>query len=137
MCRYYECINVISDRESGSVPQEAQPGLVTLRTPNGDTTTELTLHRTYFYRKLYTGYNYCLSDELTIEGREYLNLIHEIIFTDDVTVTEDLLRMNGMIKLLVPEEAQTEQIILSDGRLPNLIYSEDLVVTLPSVNTGL
>lgn len=42
-----------------------------------------------------------------------------------------------MIKLLVPEEAQTGQIILSDGEeLPNLIYSEeDLVVTLPSVET--
>lgn len=37
--------------------------------------------------------------------------------------------------MLVPEEAQTGQIILSDGEeLPNLIYSEeDLVVILPSV----
>lgn len=77
-------------------------------------------------------------DELTIEG-EYLNLIHEVIFADDVTVTEEdfITHERNMIKLLVPEEAQTGQIILSDGEeLPNLIYSEeDLVVTLPSVET--
>lgn len=75
-------------------------------------------------------------DELTIEG-EYLNLIHEVIFADEVTVTEEdfITHERNMIKLLVPEEAQTGQIILSDGEeLPNLIYSEeDLVVILPSV----
>lgn len=133
-------INVISDREIRiTVPQEAQPGLVTLRTPNGDITTrtELTFTEPISIEN-FTPATVLPGDELTIEG-EYLNLIHEVIFADDVTVTEEdfITHEQNMIKLLVPEEAQTGQIILSDGEeLPNLIYSEeDLVVTLPSVET--
>lgn len=133
-------INVISDREIRiTVPQEAQPGLVTLRTPNGDITTktELTFTEPISIEN-FTPATVLPGDELTIEG-EYLNLIHEVIFADDVTVTEEdfITHERNMIKLLVPEEAQTGQIILSDGEeLPNLIYSEeDLVVTLPSVET--
>lgn len=131
-------INVISDREIRiTVPQEAQPGLVTLRTPNGDITTktELTFTEPISIEN-FTPATVLPGDELTIEG-EYLNLIHEAIFADDVTVTEEdfITHERNMIKLLVPEEAQTGQIILSDGEeLPNLIYSEeDLVVILPSV----
>ena len=133
-------INVISDREIRiTVPQEAQPGLVTLRTPNGDITTktELTFTEPISIEN-FTPATVLPGDELTIEG-EYLNLIHEVIFADDVTVTEEdfITHERNMIKLLVPEEAQTGQIILSDGEeLPNPIYSEeDLVVTLPSVET--
>lgn len=133
-------INVISDREIRiTVPQEAQPGLVTLRTPNGDITTRTELIFTEpISIENFTPATVLPGDELTIEG-EYLNLIHEVIFADDVTVTEEdfITHERNMIKLLVPEEAQTGQIILSDGEeLPNLIYSEeDLVVTLPSVET--
>ncbi|WP_317338241.1 IPT/TIG domain-containing protein [Phocaeicola coprocola] len=131
-------INVISDREIRiTVPQEAQPGLVTLRTPNGDITTrtELTFTEPISIENFKPS-TVLPGDELTIEG-EYLNLIHEVIFADEVTVTEEdfITHERNMIKLLVPEEAQTGQIILSDGEeLPNLIYSEeDLVVILPSV----
>lgn len=131
-------INVISDREIRiTVPQEAQPGLVTLRTPNGDITTrtELTFTEPISIENFKPA-TVLPGDELTIEG-EYLNLIHEVIFADEVTVTEEdfITHERNMIKLLVPEEAQTGQIILSDGEeLPNLIYSEeDLVVILPSV----
>ena len=131
-------INVISDREIRiTVPQEAQPGLVTLRTPNGDITTrtELTFTEPISIENFKPA-TVLPGDELTIEG-EYLNLIHEVIFADEVTVTEEdfITHERNMIKLLVPEEAQTGQIILSVGEeLPNLIYSEeDLVVILPSV----
>ena len=133
-------INVISDREIRiTVPQEAQPGLVTLRTPNGDITTRTVL---YFSDPIFidnfTPASVLLVVELTFEC-DFLYLIHEVIFADDVTVTEEdfITHERNMIKLLVPEEAQTGQIILSDGEeLPNLIYSEeDLVVTLPSVET--
>lgn len=73
-------INVISDREIRiTVPQEAQPGLVTLRTPNGDITTrtELTFTEPISIEN-FTPATVLPGDELTIEG-EYLNLIHEVI----------------------------------------------------------
>lgn len=131
-------IKVISDTEIRiTVPQEAQPGLVTLRTPNGDITTktELTFTEPISIDN-FTPSAVLPGDELTIEG-EYLNLIHEVIFADEVVVSEDnfITHERNTIQLVVPQEAQTGQIILSDGEeLPNLIYSEDeLVVTLPSV----
>lgn len=131
-------IKVISDTEIRiTVPQEAQPGLVILKTPNGDITTktELTFTEPISIEN-FTPATVLPGDELTIEG-EYLNLIHEVIFADDVTVAEEdfITHERNVIKVLVPEKAQTGQIILSDGEeLPNLIYSEeDLVVALPSV----
>lgn len=131
-------IKVISDTEIRiTVPQEAQPGLVTLRTPNGDITTKTELTFTEpISIESFTPSAVLPGDELTIEG-EYLNLIHEVIFADEVVVSEDnfITHERNTIQLIVPQEAQTGQIILSDGEeLPNLIYSEDeLVVTLPSV----
>ncbi len=131
-------IKVISDTEIRiTVPQEAEPGLVTLKTPNGDITTktELTYIETISLESL-TPSSVRPGDELTITG-EYLNLIHEVIFADEVAVSEDKFTVHdrNTITLTVPEEAQTGKIILSDGEeLPNLIYSEEeLQVALPSV----
>lgn len=131
-------IKVISDTEIRiTVPQEAEPGFVTLKTPNGDITTktELTYIETISLESL-TPSSVRPGDELTITG-DYLNLIHEVIFADEVAVSEDKFTVHdrNTITLTVPEEAQTGKIILSDGEeLPNLIYSEEeLQVALPSV----
>lgn len=131
-------IKVISDTEIRiTVPQEAEPGLVTLKAPGGDITTKtkLTYIETISLESL-TPSSVRPGDELTITG-EYLNLIHEVIFANEVTVAEENFTVydRNTIKLIVPEKAQTGKIILSDGEeLPNLIYSEDeLQVVLPSV----
>ena len=131
-------IKVISDTEIRiTVPQEAEPGLVTLKAPGGDITTKtkLTYIETISLESL-TPSSVRPGDELTITG-EYLNLIHEVIFANEVTVAEEKFTVHdrNTIKLIVPEKAQTGKIILSDGEeLPNLIYSEDeLQVVLPSV----
>lgn len=131
-------IKVISDTEIRiTVPQEAEPGLVTLKAPGGDITTKtkLTYIETISLESL-TPSSIRPGDELTITG-EYLNLIHEVIFANEVTVAEENFTVHdrNTIKLIVPEKAQTGKIILSDGEeLPNLIYSEDeLQVVLPSV----
>ena len=76
-------------------------------------------------------------DEITIAG-DYLNLIHEVIFSKDVAVSEDdfLAQSRSEIKLVVPAEAQSGKIILSDAaeEMPNWIYSdEELTVVLPAV----
>lgn len=131
-------IKVISDTEIRiTVPQEAESGLVTLKAPGGDITTKtkLTYIETISLESL-TPSSVRPGDELTITG-EYLNLIHEVIFANEVTVAEENFTVHdrNTIKLIVPEKAQTGKIILSDGEeLPNLIYSEDeLQVVLPSV----
>lgn len=131
-------INVVSDNEIRIiVPQNAEPGHVVLHYAKGDITTKtlLTFTEPISIDKL-SPLTVKPGDELTITG-EYLNLISEIIFADDVTVDgkDFTSHSRNEIKLVVPVEAQTGKIILSDGaEIPNWIYSEDeLTVVLPAV----
>ncbi len=133
-------IRVISDTEIRiTVPQDAEPGQLVLRTPQGDITTqtELTFTEPISINEL-SPLSVLPGDELTIKG-DYLNLINEVIFADNVTVSaEDFVAHDRKtICLTVPQEAQSGQVILSDGaELPNLIYSEEeLTVVLPAVET--
>lgn len=133
-------IRVISDTEIRiTVPQDAEPGQLVLRTPQGDITTqtELTFTEPISINEL-SPLSVLPGDELTIKG-DYLNLINEVIFADNVTVSaEDFVAHDRKtIRLTVPQEAQSGQVILSDGaELPNLIYSEEeLTVVLPAVET--
>lgn len=133
-------IRVISDTEIRiTVPQDAEPGQLVLRTPQGDITTqtELTFTEPISIDEL-SPLSVLPGDELTIKG-DYLNLIDEVIFADNVTVSaEDFVAHDRKtICLTVPQEAQSGQVILSDGaELPNLIYSEEeLTVVLPAVET--
>ena len=74
---------------------------------------------------------------LTING-EYLNLVNEVIFADNVTVNaEDFVSQSRYkIEVTVPEEARTGKVILSDGaEIPNWIYSDEILqVTTPVVD---
>ena len=74
---------------------------------------------------------------LTING-EYLNLVNEVIFADNVTVNaEDFVSQSRYkIEVTVPEEARTGKVILSDGaEIPNWIYSDEILqVTTPIVD---
>lgn len=133
-------IRVISDTEIRiTVPQDAEPGQLVLRTPQGDITTqtELTFTEPISIDEL-SPLSVLPGDELTIKG-DYLNLINEVIFADNVTVSaEDFVAHDRKtIRLTVPQEAQSGQVILSDGaELPNQIYSEEeLTVVLPAVET--
>lgn len=133
-------IRVISDTEIRiTVPQDAEPGQLVLRTPQGDITTqtELTFTEPISIDEL-SPLSVLPGDELTIKG-DYLNLINEVIFADNVMVSaEDFVAHDRKtIRLTVPQEAQSGQVILSDGaELPNLIYSEEeLTVVLPAVET--
>ena len=73
---------------------------------------------------------------LTING-EYLNLVKEVIFADNVVVNaEDFVSQSRYkIELTVPQEARTGKVILSDGaEIPNWIYSDEILqVTTPVV----
>ena len=135
-------IEVVSDTEIRvTVPQTAQPGLVVLKTPKGDITTKTELTFTEpIALEAFAPAEVKPGSELTITG-EYLNLIKEVIFADEVTVPADefVSRSRQEIKVIVPDSAQTGKFILSDGaEIPNWIYSEgELEVTLPSVEAPL
>ena len=135
-------IEVVSDTEIRvTVPQTAQPGLVVLKTPKGDITTKTELTFTEpIALEAFAPAEVKPGSELTITG-EYLNLIKEVIFADEVTVPADEVGSQSRqeIKVIVPDSAQTGKFILSDGaEIPNWIYSEgELEVTLPSVEAPL
>lgn len=135
-------IEVVSDTEIRvTVPQTAQPGLVVLKTPKGDITTKTELTFTEpIALEAFAPAEVKPGSELTITG-EYLNLIKEVIFADEVTVPADefVSQSRQEIKVIVPDSAQTGKFILSDGaEIPNRIYSEgELEVTLPSVEAPL
>ena len=135
-------IEVVSDTEIRvTVPQTAQPGLVVLKTPKGDITTKTELTFTEpIALEAFAPAEVKTGSELTITG-EYLNLIKEVIFADEVTVPADefVSQSRQEIKVIVPDSAQTGKFILSDGaEIPNWIYSEgELEVTLPSVEAPL
>lgn len=135
-------IEVVSDTEIRvTVPQTAQPGLVVLKTPKGDITTKTELTFTEpIALEAFAPAEVKPGSELTITG-EYLNLIKEVIFADEVTVPADefVSQSRQEIKVIVPDSVQTGKFILSDGaEIPNWIYSEgELEVTLPSVEAPL
>jgi len=119
-----------------TVPQEAMPGYVVLKTPDGDITTKTEI-----------GYSEPISiarstpatvkagDELKSAG-DYLNLVGEVILTDRIIVIEDDFTSHSRteIKLIVPAEAQTGKIAVSNAEEePIIVFSaSDLTVTLPA-----
>jgi hypothetical protein len=147
-CAEITDIKVISENEIRvTVPQDAEPGLVTLKSPKGDITT---LTQLTFEEPIeldgFTPNPVKPGKQLTLTG-DYLNLIKSVIFTDGVAVDEDAFVQHDRktIVLTVPAQAQTGQIILSDatsldeedGVIPNYIYSEDeLAIVLPSASAA-
>ena len=135
-------IQVISPEEIRIiVPQTAEPGYIVLHHAKGDITTKTLLSFTEpISIESVSPLSAKAGDEITIKG-DYLNLIHEVIFTDEVVVPEEdfISHSRYEIKLPVPAEAQSGKIIVSDAKeMPNYIYSDDeLTVTLPSVEKTL
>ena len=144
-----EPITDIEVRQSGAhseilvqVPVDGpEVGYVTLVTANGAeivTQTQLT----YEEPIVFEGFSPATAmpgEVITITG-DYLNLIHEVIFADEVAVPEAefISHSRYQIEVVVPDAAQTGQIILSDGveDLPNWIYSEtELEVGVPTVTS--
>lgn len=132
------------------VPQTALPGYVTLMLRNGEsivTKTQLTYSEPVSI-KSFSPESVRPGDVLTIKG-EYLNLMHQVIFAENVIVSDEVIaeeetteatskflkHTRNEIQVRVPEEARSGKIILSDGaEIPNRLYSEvELQVVLPSV----
>src|SRR5574344_605514 len=101
------------------VPKEdCTEGTVTLTTPKNGTITTAT-NITYSEPIVFSGFSpmsVMPGDVITITG-DYLNLMHAVIFADNVSVPEKsfLEHTRYAIKVAVPETARTGKIILSDA----------------------
>ncbi|MGM9793702.1 MAG: IPT/TIG domain-containing protein, partial [Candidatus Cryptobacteroides sp.] len=131
------------------VPKDGpEPGVVTLVTSDGKeivTKTALT-YLEPIELESFSPASVKAGDVLTIKG-DYLNLIHEVIFSDEVIVSEKEFSSHTRyeIKVRVPVEARTGAIGVGDidetleanaDLIPNVIYSEDeLTVAQPEVTS--
>lgn len=119
------------------VPQNAAVGFVQLVTANETITS-----------KTQMGYSEPISidnfapaavkpgQEITLTG-DYLNLVKEVIFTSRVSVGDTLFTAQSRkeLKLVVPAEAQSGPIAVSNGEADPIIITTttDLTVTLPTL----
>lgn len=128
---------ISSDLIKLTVPQEAQPGKVTLTTNSGDvitTMTELTFSEPISITS-------CLpttvkaGDELTIKG-DYLNNVKSVIFSDNVEVSDFVSSSRKEIVVIVPAEARTGKIRVSNGaEIPIEVYNDEVTtVVAPALN---
>lgn len=126
------------------VPQEAEPGQLTLTYPDGEivTKTMLTYTEPIGIEEIVPS-PVKPGNDLTIKG-EYLNLINEVWFSflnDSVIVKGADFKKHERheIVLTVPEEAISGVISISDGKaMPNVIESEQEVeIVLPAVEKPL
>ena len=121
------------------IPQNAAPGLITLKYADGEiqTKTPLTFSEPISISKVNPA-TVKAGDVLTIEG-DYLNLINEVIFTQDVVVSveEFISHSRAKIEVIVPKEAKSGKISLSNGHeIPLVIFSDaELNVTLPTLTS--
>ncbi|MDY5570786.1 MAG: hypothetical protein SPF63_07120 [Candidatus Cryptobacteroides sp.] len=131
------------------VPKDGpEPGVVTLVAADGKeivTKTALT-YLEPIELESFSPASVKADDVLTIKG-DYLNLIHEVIFSEDVIVSEKAFISHSRyeIKVKVPVEARTGVIGVGDidetleanaDLIPNVIYSEDeLTVAQPEVTS--
>ncbi len=122
-----------------TVPQEAMPGYVVLKTPDGDITTKTEIG---FSEPIsiasFTPATVKAGDEITIAG-DYLNLVGEVIFMDRISVlaADFNSQSRTVIKLAVPAEAQTGKLAVSNAaEEPIIVYSgTPLTVKLPAFTT--
>ena len=129
------------------VPKDGpEPGLVTLKTSDGNelvTKTALTYEEPILIES-FSPASAAAGDVLTLKG-DYFNLIHEVIFSDDVKVSEkDFVKHTRYeIQVRVPVEARTGVVGIGDvdelnntdpSVFANVIYTEDeLAVAQPEV----
>jgi len=117
------------------IPQNATPGIIILKTPQGniETKTPLTFSEPILI-ETYSPATVKAGDKFTING-DYLNLIAQVIFADGVVVdsADFVSQSRKKIEVNVPIEAQTGKVSVSNGaEIPILVYTTGSVqVTLP------
>ena len=98
-----------------AVPEDADPGYVILKTPQGDITTKtlLGISEPISIDTIYPA-SVRPGAMITIEG-DFLYLIKSVIFSTNKVDTEFVSQSKTKIETMVPEDAQTGIITLSNG----------------------
>jgi hypothetical protein len=119
-----------------AVPNEAEAGTVILKTPNGDIETKTPLSFdvdvdiTAITAEAKPGTN------ITISG-DKVNWIEEVVFSDDLAVTEFVSKTVSEVVVTVPMAAETGFLTFKTGGTDPLTFASasELVVTLPAVTS--
>ena len=124
-----------------SIPQDTKPGLIVLKTPQGDITTKTPLTFTEpITIDTYTTASVKPGDVFTING-DYLNLIAQVIFSDGAAVDSSkfISQTRKIITLKVPKSAKTGKVALSNGAtIPVLVYtSGNAIIANPMTLTSI
>lgn len=119
------------------VPQTAEQGFVTLKTPEGDIVTKTKFNLDVLTTVTSMTLQARPGTNITINGT-FLNWVDRIIFTRDKTVDVFVSKTQTQLVVKVPDDAQTGPLILHYmGTDSNYVQTADtLKVTLP-VTTGL
>lgn len=118
------------------IPNEAEAGIVVLKTPDGDIETKTPLsfdvdvEITSITAEAKPGTN------ITISG-DKVNWIEEVVFSDDMAVTEFVSKSLSEVVVTVPMEAETGFLIFKTGGTDPLSFASEseLIVTLPAVTS--
>lgn len=120
------------------VPQNAEVGYPVLKTPEGEITaiTLLTFEEPISISSI-TAAKTKAGSKFTIEG-DYLNLIAEVIFAENAVVEQEnfVSQDRKKIEVIVPVEAQSGKIIVSNGaEIPIEVYSDtEANIVAPTVS---
>jgi len=123
-----------------TIPQDAMPGIVTLKSAAGDIVTKTPL--TFSEPISISSFSPAIvkaGDVFTING-DYLNLIAKVTFSEGIAVdsAQFISKSRKQITVKVPDEARTGKVLVSTGaEIPVQVYTDSPVtVTLPAI-TGL
>lgn len=139
-------IEVVNEKEIRvTVPQTAEVGYIVLKTPSGEITTKTRITYSEPIGVETIAPNPVKPGEVLVIKGEYLNLIKEIIFFEEVAVAEDdfVAHSRKEIQVRVPMTAKSGDITLADAlsedkeAMRNLIPVKGLEVVLPSVEAPL
>lgn len=120
-----------------TVPQNAEEGYPVLVTPEGNITAVslLTFEEPISISSITTA-EVKAGGKFVIEG-DYLNLVKEVVFQQNVVVEEAsfISRSRAKIEVYVPAEASSGKIKVSNGaEIPIEVYSEDAaIITAPAI----
>lgn len=121
------------------IPQDAAPGVITLKSSLGDITskTPLTFSEPISI-DTYTTSSVKAGDIFTING-DYLNLISRVIFSDGVVVNKSnfLSQTRKKIEVIVPKGAKSGKVAISNGaEIPVIVFtSGTATITDPTTLT--